>query len=203
MIPGTVTGDTVSEGRANRQVENNTILIKERNVILTNDRWIVVVNVDFSAYQDALAKLKDDLYQINKFKSRFAPTAELSYVRKLVDLLEIQIDSITNMLPRMDRRRGLIDVAGSVFKTLFGVATVVDLNKLHYSVNKLHDTQSDLVHSVNEQLTYLRSLDSAVKFNSKSVKSLSENVKSMMLKSQQWMNKADATMYWLNATLNE
>ena len=119
-----------------------------------------------------------------------------------MDLLEIQIDSITNMLPRMDRRIGLVDVAGSVFKTLFGVATVVDLNKLHYSVNKLHDTQSDLVHSVNEQLTYLRSLDSAVKFNSKSVKSLSENIKSTMLKSQQWMNKVDATVYWLNATLN-
>jgi hypothetical protein len=81
-------------------------------------------------------------------------------------------------------RRGLADVAGSVFKTLFSVATVVDLNKLHYSVNKLQGTQSDLVHSVNEELTHLRSPDSAVKFNSKSVKSLSENVKSMMLKSQ-------------------
>jgi hypothetical protein len=41
-----------------------------------------------------------------------------------------------------------------------------------------------------------------VKFNSKSVKSLSENLKSMMLKSQQWMNKVDATVYLLNATLN-
>ena len=201
IFPGTVQGDTVSEGIVNNQVENNTILIKERNVILTNDRWNIVVNVDFSAYQDALAKLKDDLHQINKFKSRFAPTSELSHVNNLVDLLGNQIDSFTQMLPRMDRRRGLVNVVGSVFKTLFGVATVIDLDQLHDSVNKLHDTQSDLVHSVNEQLTYLRSLDSLVKFNSKSVKSLSENVKSMMLNSQQWMNKVDATVYWLNVTL--
>jgi hypothetical protein len=61
MIPGTVTGVTVSEAIANIQGENNTILIKERNAILSIDRWIVVVNVDFGAYQDALAKLKDDL----------------------------------------------------------------------------------------------------------------------------------------------
>ena len=120
-------GDTVSDGIVNNQVENNTILIKERNVILTNDRWNIVVNVDFSAYQDALAKLKDDLHQINKFKSRFAPTSELSHVNNLVDLLGNQIDSFTQMLPRMDRRRGLVIVVDSVFKTLFGVATVVDL----------------------------------------------------------------------------
>jgi tetrahydromethanopterin S-methyltransferase subunit B len=106
------------------------------------------------------------------------------------------------MLPRLDRRRGLVNVAGSIFKTLFGVATVIDLDKLHDAVNKLHDTQSDLVHSVNEQLTCLRSLDSLVKFNSKSVKSLSEKVKSMTLNSQQWMNTMDAKVHWLNATLN-
>jgi hypothetical protein len=45
MSRATVTGDTV----ANSQVENNTILIKERNVTLTKDRWIVVVKLDFSA----------------------------------------------------------------------------------------------------------------------------------------------------------
>jgi hypothetical protein len=119
-----------------------------------------------------------------------------------VDLLGNLIDSFTQMLPRVDRRRGLVNVAGSKFKTLFGVATVIDLGKLHDAVNKPHDTQSDLVHSVNEQLTYLRSLDSFVKFNSKSVKSLSEKVKSMMFNSQQWMNTMDAKVHWLNATLN-
>jgi hypothetical protein len=65
VFPGTVHGDTLPEGIVNDQVENNTILIKEKNAILTKDRWNTVVNVDFSAYQDALAKLKDDLYQIN------------------------------------------------------------------------------------------------------------------------------------------
>jgi tetrahydromethanopterin S-methyltransferase subunit B len=65
------------------------------------------------------------------------------------------------MLPGMDRGRGLVNVAGSVFKTLFGVAAVIDLDELHDKVNKMDDTWSDLVLSVNEQLTYLRSLCNA------------------------------------------
>jgi hypothetical protein len=52
------------------------------------------------------------------------------------------------MLSGMDRRRDLVNVDGSVLRTSFSVATVMDLDKLHDSVNKLYDTQSDLVHSV-------------------------------------------------------
>jgi hypothetical protein len=97
VFPGTVHGDTVPEGIVNHQVENNTILIKEKNAIWTNDRWNIVVNVDFRAYQEALAKLKDDLYQINKFKPRFAPAAELKHLTNLADLLGNQIDSFSQM----------------------------------------------------------------------------------------------------------
>jgi hypothetical protein len=40
----------------------------------------IVVNVDFSAYQDAVDKLKDDLLQIKIFNSQFAPKPELGYI---------------------------------------------------------------------------------------------------------------------------
>lgn len=56
------------EGTVNNQAENNTILIKERNIILTNDRWSIVVNADFSAFEDTLAKLKDGVYKVIIFK---------------------------------------------------------------------------------------------------------------------------------------
>ena len=69
-------------------------------------------------------------------------------------------------------------------------------------MNKLYDTRSDLVLSVDDQLTYLISLDFSLKFNAKSIKFLSENVKYLMLNWQQWRNKVDAMVYWLNVTLN-
>lgn len=36
------------------------------------------------------------------------------------------------MLPRIVRRGGLVNVAGSVFRTLFGAATVMALDELHH-----------------------------------------------------------------------
>jgi len=66
----------------------------------------------------------------------------------------------------------------------------------------MYDTQSDFVLSVNDPQTYLGYLDSSLKFNAKSIKSLSENVKYLMLNWQQWRNKVDATVCWLDVTLN-
>jgi len=69
-------------------------------------------------------------------------------------------------------------------------------------VNKTYDKRSDFVLSVNDPQTYLGSLDFSLKFNAKSIKSLSENVKYLMLNCQQWRNKVDATVYWLDVTWN-
>ena len=69
-------------------------------------------------------------------------------------------------------------------------------------MNKMYNTRSDFVLSVNYPQTYLGSLDSSLKFNAKSIKSLSKNVKYLMLNWQQWRNKVDATVYWLDVTLN-
>jgi len=58
----------------------------------------------------------------------------------------------------MDRRRDLVNVDSSIFDTLFVVATAMDLSELHHLVDKLCDTQLDLVHSINDIYLYLRFL---------------------------------------------
>jgi hypothetical protein len=62
------------------------------------------------------------------------------------------------VLSGIDRRRDLVNVVSSIFDTQFVIATVMDLRVLHVSVNKLYDTQLNLVHSVNDIYLYLRSL---------------------------------------------
>jgi hypothetical protein len=47
----------------------------------------------------------------------------------------------------------------------------------------MHRTEGDIVHSVSHQMTYLKTLDSAVKFNTKAVEILSEKVKDITLDS--------------------
>jgi hypothetical protein len=66
-----------------------------------------------------------------------------------------------------------------------------DLEHLHNTVQKIHDNEDHLAHSVNEQLTYLKSLDASVKFNTHSVAILAVKVKAVMLDFQKWTDKTD------------
>ena len=49
-----------------------TVFVKQRDVILTNDAWSVIVNLDYSPYEQTIAKLKDDLLCMQKFKTPLA-----------------------------------------------------------------------------------------------------------------------------------
>jgi hypothetical protein len=87
--------------------------------------------------------------------------------------LENEINSFREILPRLDSRRAVLNVAGSFFKLLFVTATTADLESLHNTVQELHEREENIVHSVNNQLTYLKTLDSSVQFNTKAVEILS------------------------------
>jgi hypothetical protein len=45
----------------------------------------------------------------------------------------------------------------------------------------MHRTEGNIIHSVNHQITCVKALDSAVKFNTEAVETLSEKVKAIML----------------------
>ena len=44
----------------------------------------------------------------------------------------------------------------------FGTATLLDVEKLHKTLDEMHRTEGDIIHSVNYQMTYSKSLDFAV-----------------------------------------
>ena len=72
----------------NTEIHQITIFIKQRDTILTNDAWIVMVNLDFITYEQTIAKLRDYLYYIQKFKSPLAPVHELSHIQYVLQKLE-------------------------------------------------------------------------------------------------------------------
>jgi hypothetical protein len=88
-----------------------------------------------------------------------------------------------------------------VLKWAFGTATLSDVQGLHETVDKMHRTEGDFIHSVNHQMTYLKTLDSAVKFNTEAVETLSEKVKAIMLDSNKWKDETDIAIHWLNYSL--
>ena len=95
----------------------------------------------------------------------------------------------------------MLSAAGSVLKWFFGTATLLDVEELHKRVDKMNRTEGDIVHSVNHQMTYLKTLESAGKFNTEAVETLSEKVKDIILDSNKWKDDTDMAIHWLNYTL--
>jgi hypothetical protein len=79
--------------------------------------------------------------------------------------LEDKLSSIQRYTPKSVRKRGLLDIGGTVLKSLFGTATVLDLNVLHSAVSELDKKQDNLAHFLERQLSYFKQLDDTATFN--------------------------------------
>ena len=78
----------------------------------------------------------------------------------------------------------------------------VRLEELHETVDKMHRTEGDIIRSVYNQMTYLKTLDFAVKFDKKTVDTLPEKVKAIVLHSNTWKDETDIAIHWFNYTIN-
>jgi len=58
------------------------------------------------------------------------------------------VANFQQLLPRPDRRRGLLNLGRTVLKTLFGTATLSDLNQLHGTIDELKSKEADIAHSL-------------------------------------------------------
>ena len=134
------------------------MLLEDRNVIVTSDAWRIAMELDTQVYEDAIAAVRNDLASVNKQTKEFTPVAELKQVGNLLNTLELRLSNFQQLLPRLDRRRGLLNLGGTVLKTLFGTATLSDLNQLHGTMDELKSKESDNVHSLANQLTYVKGL---------------------------------------------
>jgi hypothetical protein len=63
----------------------------------------------------------------------------------------------------------LINLGGSVLKTILGIATNSDIHLLHGTLNELQSSTSDIAHSLSNQVTYVKKLGRATKVNANAV----------------------------------
>jgi hypothetical protein len=125
-------------------------------------------------YEDVSTTLREDLREMEEATKRSFSIGELRYVKTGLTTVENKLSDLKEYLPKADKRRGLIDVGGTLLKTLFGIATVADLSDLHTTVDDLHRKENTIVHSLNQQFTYLKQLDGTVRFNHEAVANLSD-----------------------------
>jgi len=89
------------------------------------------MEIDLSACHDTISVIKSDLMTIEQQKQGFTPMAELKRIDSLLKTLDSRLNDFQQVLPRVDPRRGLLDVGGLVLKQIFGTATVADIHSIH------------------------------------------------------------------------
>jgi len=133
-------------------LNNNVIFLKESDITLTNDAWRIAVHIGIRTYQDIISTIRQDLLLVEQNKKEFTSVSEIRQIESLLKFLELKLHDFHQILPRLDSRRGLVNFGVSVLKTLFGTATIADVQQLHHTLNELQLQNYDITHSLSNQL---------------------------------------------------
>jgi hypothetical protein len=174
----------------------------ESDILLTNDAWRIAIDLDTSRYHEVISAIREDLLLVESQKQEFTPTSELRHVDTLLQQLEAKLESFHQILPRLDRRRGLVNIGGNVLRLLFGTATIADISELQNTLEKLQTQNSDIVHSLNNQVTLVKKLSSAVEVNTDAVANLSSIVKDNLVQSHAKFQQVARDLMWFNITIH-
>jgi hypothetical protein len=117
--------------------------------------------------------IRNDLEIINSHHKEFTPVVALKLVEISVDALESRLREFQQLFPRIDNRRGLVNLGGSILKSLFGTATVADLHNLHVTLEELKFREADIAHALNGQMSYVKGVALNSRVNSDAVANLS------------------------------
>lgn len=83
-----------------------------------------------------------------------------------------EVEDLLTLLPRKRVKRGLIDAGGHVLKYLFGTLDSSDLEVLDDKLNSLYDTNEQLTHDHNEQVTVLANMQAEMVTHAKTINTI-------------------------------
>jgi hypothetical protein len=153
-------------------------------------------------YQEVISTIRSDTLVVDRQKQEFTPIAELKQIETLLRTSETKLSNFYQFLPRLNQRRALADFGGAALKFLFGTATQAAVRSLHSALNELQFKNSDIVHSLSHQVTYIRQLDTITRINSNALANLSDIVKSNMIRSQEKFQQLARDIVYLKLTLH-
>jgi hypothetical protein len=184
-----------------QSLDHNVIFLKQTDVVLTDDTWRVAINLDTGTYEEIISTVKTDLHLIETQRKEFTFMPELKQIEALLGTLESKLQNFYHVLPKPNRRRALLGLGGIVLQHLFGVATNKDAHLLHDTFDILQSQNSDITHSVNDQLTYIKKLDTLAKINTAAISNLSDTVKDVVIQSHDRFQQITRDIVMLNVTL--
>jgi hypothetical protein len=153
-------------------------------------------------YQDALSTIRGDLLAIEQHEQEFTSTSELKLTEALLATLESKLKAFKQILPKLNPRRGLMDLGGSVLKALFGTAVISYITSLYGVFDELQSSQNDVIHSVTNQLIYIKRLDTITNVNVQAIANLSGIIKDTVINSHERFRQTARDIIWLNLTIH-
>jgi len=141
------------------------------------------------------------LLTVGERKQEFTFNSELKLTDTLLTTLETKLHTFKQILPKLDPPRGLINFVGAMLEALFGTAVDSDITSLHNNFDELQPRQQDIVHSVANQLTCIKKLDTITSMNADAIANLSGIIRDDMIKSHDKFRDITRDMLWLNMAM--
>ena len=183
-------------------LRHGVIFVKEKDIVLTNDAYRFAVNSDTVPYEDAVSKVREDLMIVNNYKTEFTSITELQQIELLLNTMESRLNYFYQLLPKLESRRGIMNLGGTVLKTLFRTATVAHIHQLHQTLDQLKSRNADIVHSLSDQVTYIKGLYLVARVNSEAIANMSALVNDVMIQPHGKFYEVTRDTMWLNLKIH-
>jgi len=128
-------------------------------------------------------RVTNDLAVINNQRKDITPVADLKQVEVSLNTLESRLSSNQQLLPRPDRRRGILNLGGTVLKALFQTVSMADVHELHSTLGELKSEEADIVNSLGNQVTCVKGVSWNTRMNTDAITNLSSIVKKELVQS--------------------
>jgi len=211
MICGVLAAAMVPEPK---NFDKGLVFVKDTDILLSGDKWTIVVNIALDDYDILIENMKSVLYtvrqkiQVHKNPKIFSFDiywGEIDRLDRMVGKLELDLMSFQKLLFKETLvrnpsvavardKRGLINILGYGLKYLFGTADAKDVKRLTKVCDDLHEFKTKMIHAAEQQLTYIRTLDEVTKQTVKNTveltRALRDSIRNVSLK----VNRVEADL---------
>jgi hypothetical protein len=95
-----------------------------------------------------------------------------------------------------------MNIGGNVLKAIFGIAVSSDVSQLHDTLDNLQAQNSDIVHSLTNQLTLVKRLSLTAELNTDIISNLSSVVKDHIIRSHDKIHQIVKDLTWFNIIIH-
>ena len=197
-----------------KDFDKGLIFVKDTDILLSGDKWTILVNIALNDYDALIENMKSVLYtvrqkiQVHKNPKIFSFDiywGEIDRLDRMVGILELDVISFQKLLYKETRvrdpqvavarnKRGLINILGYGLKYLFGTADAKDVKRLTRVCDDLHEFKAKMTHAAEQQLTYIRTLDEVTRHNVRNTIELTRALRDSIRNTSLKLNRVEADL---------